>query len=107
MYIRVLKGFRQYLNFTKKTLIQVAKTPVNIATGSSIKHQSTKYHSLEKVENAPSANPNKRGEILTTLAKKYQMQIAQKDKLRERFEDGKTTFKTEKWIGKKQYVQKT
>lgn len=35
---------------------------------------------MKKVENALPTSPNKRGKIVTTLAKKYQMRIVLKDK---------------------------
>lgn len=54
--------------------------------------------SFKKVENALPTNLNKRGKILTTLAKKYQMRIVLKDKSGQRQQE--LADEEKEWIRK-------
>ena len=64
----------------KTVLTDPPKTPVS--QSSSFKHNCTKIRSLKKADNALPRSPNKKKEIISSLASKYQLRIAQIHKKR-------------------------
>ena len=64
----------------KNILNDSPKTPVS--QSSSFRHNCTKIRSLKKADNALPQSPNKKKEIISSLASKYQLRIAQIQKNR-------------------------
>lgn len=67
-------------------------------TNSSFKHKQTKYRSLKKADDALPNSPHKRKEIVTNLAKKYEIRINLKEQTKTGRKPTSLTDEEESWI---------